>query len=592
MPNGEERPISYASRSLTKAEVNYAQIEKEALGIVFGIRKFHQYLYGRRFTLMTDHKPLVKIFGPKTNLPAMAAARIHRWSVELCAYQYDIQYKRSEDHGNADMLSRLPDGQEQETEEEKVCFSYINDMPISAADIAKETKKDQTLSKVLQFTLNGWPSHTEDTRLKPYFQRKEEITVDAGVLQWGIRVIIPATFRKQLLNELHENHLGINKTKAIARSYVYWPNLDDDIEAMIKDCENCARVKNNPVATPVFVWSFPTNPWERVHVDFAELEGQKFLILIDTFSKWPEIIPMKLTTAEKTNDVLRQIFARHGLPKTLVSDNGPPFRSEEFESFLKTNGIRHVTSQPYQPATNGSAERLVQTFKQRLKSANPGLTQSQKLSKILLQLRTTPHAMTGKSPDELLYKRKLRIRLDLIRPYLTAEMRTKQEKQVDEQVKGKGLRSFQPGDRVNVRNYRPGFPKWSIGTVMQRLGPVSYSVQLGDTIRRCHINQMQSAPSNATEITDDNQQPVDNALMTLDLPAPVEETPPAAEATQTASATPERRPQPKMATPAKPVRNPKSPQHHRAAPQMSTQSSTPDRRYPRRSRRPIDRLDL
>ncbi|GFO04107.1 Pol polyprotein [Plakobranchus ocellatus] len=235
MPNGEERPISYASRSLTKAEVNYAQIEKEALGIVFGVRKFHQYLYERRFTLMTDHKPLVKIFGPKTNLPAMAAVRIHRWSVELCAYQYDIQYKRSEDHGNADMLSRLPDGQEQETEEEKVCFSYINDMPVSAADIAKETKKDQTLSKVLQFTLNGWPSHTEDTRLKPYFQRKEEITVDAGVLQWGIRVIIPATFRKQLLNELHENHLGINKTKAIARSYVYWPNLDDDIEAMIKD---------------------------------------------------------------------------------------------------------------------------------------------------------------------------------------------------------------------------------------------------------------------------------------------------------------------------------------------------------------------
>ncbi|GFO04108.1 Pol polyprotein [Plakobranchus ocellatus] len=301
---------------------------------------------------------------------------------------------------------------------------------------------------------------------------------------------------------------------------------------------------------------------------------------------------MKLTTAEKTNDVLRQIFARHGLPKTLVSDNGPPFSSEEFESFLKTNGIRHVTSQPYQPATNGSAERLVQTFKQRLKSANPGLTQSQKISKILLQLRTTPHAMTGKSPDELLYKRKLRIRLDLIRPCLTAEMRTKQEKQVDEQVKGKGLRSFQPGDRVNVRNYRPGFPKWSIGTVMQRLGPVSYSVQLGDTIRHCHINQMQSAPSNATKITDDNQQPVDNALMPLDLPAPVEETPPAAEATQTASATPERRPQPKMATPAKPVRNPKSPQHHRAAPQMSTQSSTPNRRYPRRSRRPVDRLDL
>ncbi|KAK3732926.1 hypothetical protein RRG08_002537 [Elysia crispata] len=113
MPNGEERPIAYASRSLSKAETNYAQIEKEALSIMFGIRKFHQYVYGRCFTLITDHKPLLKIFGPKNNLPSMAAARILRWSVELCAYQYDIQYKRSEDHSNADMLSRLPEAQQQ-----------------------------------------------------------------------------------------------------------------------------------------------------------------------------------------------------------------------------------------------------------------------------------------------------------------------------------------------------------------------------------------------------------------------------------------------------------------------------------------------
>ncbi|KAK3732928.1 hypothetical protein RRG08_002539 [Elysia crispata] len=113
---------------------------------------------------------------------------------------------------------------------------------------------------------------------------------------------------------------------------------------------------------------------------------------------------MKTTTAEKTTDVLRQIFAIHGLPTTLVSDNGPPFTSSEFENFLTTNGIKHITSQPYQPSTNGSAERLVQTFKQMLKAANPGQTGPQKLAKILLQLRTTPHAMTGKSPAELLFK--------------------------------------------------------------------------------------------------------------------------------------------------------------------------------------------
>ena len=135
----------------------------------------------------------------------------------------------------------------------------------------------------------------------------------------------------------------MNKTKAIARSYVYWPNLDRDIETMVNECEACAKVKNNPIAAPAFVWTFPSNPWERIHIDFAEYQGLKYLLLIDAFSKWPEIIPMKTTTAEKTTDVLRQIFAIHGLPMTLVSDNGPPFTSSEFENFLTTNGIKHIT---------------------------------------------------------------------------------------------------------------------------------------------------------------------------------------------------------------------------------------------------------
>ncbi|KAK3773715.1 hypothetical protein RRG08_001444 [Elysia crispata] len=156
---------------------------------------------------------------------------------------------------------------------------------------------------------------------------------------------------------------------------------------------------------------------------------------------------MKTTTAEKTTDVLRQIFAIHGLPTTLVSGNGPPFTSSEFGNFLTTNRIKHITSKPYQPSTNGSAEILVQTFKQMLKAANPGQTGPQKLARILLQFRTTPHAMTGKSPAELLFKRKLKIRLNLIMPGFTTDMRNKQERQMQTQ---KSLRSFQPGDKMQA----------------------------------------------------------------------------------------------------------------------------------------------
>ncbi|XP_012942366.1 uncharacterized protein K02A2.6-like [Aplysia californica] len=191
------------------------------------------------------------------------------------------------------MLSRLPQkGTESENEKDKlVYFSYINDMPISAADIAKETRKDAVLSKVLQYTLTGWPNCSEDDNLKPFFQRREEITTEAGVLQWGLRVIIPQKYGNRIQNELHEGHLGMNKIKAMARPYVHWPKIDLDIEKMVKDCHRYAEGKNMPAAAP-------SKPWERIHVDFAEYEGQKYLVLIDALSKWPEIIPMTTTTAQ------------------------------------------------------------------------------------------------------------------------------------------------------------------------------------------------------------------------------------------------------------------------------------------------------
>ena len=490
--NGEEKPIAYASRSLSTAERNYAQIEKEALGIMFGVRKFHQYLYGRSFTLITDHKPLIKIFGPKTDLPAMAAAKIQRWSVELSNFQYDIQYRRSEDHCNADMLSRLPQSSNPSEKEEKtdVFFTYVNDLPVSAAEIAEETKKDPVLSKVLRFTLDGWPAYTDEETLKLYFNKKDEITIEAGVLQWGVRVLIPHKFRQRLLHELHEGHQGMSQSKAIARSYIYWPDIDKDIEVMVKECRSCASIKNNPPAAPVFAWTFPSKPWERIHVDFADFEGQKYFLVIDAFSKWPEIVPMTTTTAERTNNVLRQLFAIHGLPHTLVSDNGPPFLSTEFKLFLKRNGIKHITSQPYMPSINGPAERLVQTFKQRMKSSSDSILGPQKLAKILLQLRSTPHTMTGKSPAELLFNRKLRIRLDLIKPNFVLDMREKQESK----AKSCKLRSFEPGKNVKVRNYRSGLPKWSDGVILSRRGTVSYEVRVNGGVRHCHIDQLVSSP--------------------------------------------------------------------------------------------------
>ena len=108
MPDGSEKPVAYASRTLSKSEKNYAHIEKEALAIIFGIKKFHRYIYGRKFTLITDHKPLTTILSPKASLPALAAARIQRWAIILSAYCYEIEFRSTQEHSNADGLSRLP----------------------------------------------------------------------------------------------------------------------------------------------------------------------------------------------------------------------------------------------------------------------------------------------------------------------------------------------------------------------------------------------------------------------------------------------------------------------------------------------------
>ena len=131
MPNVDERPIAFASRTLTPAEKNYAQIEREAIGIIYGVQKFHKYLYGRKFNLIMDHKPLITIFRPKTGIPALLALRLQRWALILMAYQYPILYRRSEDHTNADVLSRFPvAGSTLATELRVNYFIYTNDLPI------------------------------------------------------------------------------------------------------------------------------------------------------------------------------------------------------------------------------------------------------------------------------------------------------------------------------------------------------------------------------------------------------------------------------------------------------------------------------
>ena len=181
--DGTERPIAYASRTLTPSERNYAQLEKEALSLVFGIKKFHQYLFGRKFLLLTDHKPLTTILGPKTGIPSLAAARLQRWALLLSAYRYTIQYRPTRLHGNADGLSRLPLPTSQSESIGTISTFNIHQiaaLPVTSRQIADATRRHPVLSRVLHYLKRGWPTAqpVPDPTIQPYWVRRQELTIE------------------------------------------------------------------------------------------------------------------------------------------------------------------------------------------------------------------------------------------------------------------------------------------------------------------------------------------------------------------------------------------------------------------------------
>ena len=200
--------------------------------------------------------------------------------------------------------------------------------------------------------------------------------------------------------------------------------------------------------------------------------GKMLLVVVDAHSKWPEVYIMNSTTSTRTITALRDIFARFGLPKQLVSDNGPQFVSEEFEQFLVVNGINHIRSSPYHPSTNGAAERVVQTVKKALKAGcREGLTLEHILATFLLQYCTTPHATTGRPPSSLLLGRQLRTRLDLLSPTVQDRVERQQAKQKEHHDRHSRYRELSVNQPVWVRNFRDAH-RWLQGVVIDRVGPL------------------------------------------------------------------------------------------------------------------------
>lgn len=480
--DGRERPVAFASRRLLPAEQNYSQVDREALALVFGVSKFHQYLWGRPFTAVTDHKPLLGLLNSDRGVPSQASPRVTRWALTLSCYQFKLIYRPGRLLGNADGLSRLPlptNSVPDSTPADVFMLERSYPDVLSPAAVARMTRRDPLLSQVVQAVLAGAPLPAGGDWV-PFSARCNELSLHEGCLLWGSRVVVPTLLQPQVLQLLHAGHPGVEKTKMIARCHVWWPGIDNAIANGVRDCNVCQAYHKSPRGVAITPWPFPEKPWSRLHVDFGgPFMGHYFLVMVDAFSKWVEVHPVTSPSAEATISVFRTVFAQHGLPDLIVSDNGPAFVSSQYAEFLHRNGIRRMLVPPYHPASNGAAERVVQTIKDKLKKSAPGEFKTQ-VARVLFHYRTTPHDITGRAPCELLMGRKIKTPLDVMHPSLRTTVQLKQLKQklhADQGCRRGPL--LDSGTPVFARNFRPG-PPWVPASVSCPVSASSAEITLED----------------------------------------------------------------------------------------------------------------
>ena len=515
MPTGEEKPIAFASRTLTAAERKYSQLDKEALALIFGVRKYHQYLCGRHFELKTDHKPLVHIFSETKATPVLAAGRIQRWALTLGAYSYTIKFKKGQENSNADALSRLPlptQHKDPPAPAEVVhLMEYLDTSPVTSTQIRNWTDQDVILSKIKGWIQRGWPDEQpRDKELHPYYRKRYDLTVENGCTVWGSRVVVPPKGRNRTMQMLHQGHPGIDRMKRLVRGYMWWPGVDLELEECVKTCATCQTNRKTPPVIPLHPWAWPNKPWIRVHIDYCgPFQGKMFLLLIDVHSKWLEVHMTNSSSSATTISLMRKSFATLGLPKVIVSDNATNFTSEEFECFLKKNGIKHLRTPPYHPASNGLAERAVQTFKGGMKKLKEGTLET-KLARFLFTYRITPQSSTGVSPSELMFGRKIRSHLETLRPDLARKVRLSQERQKRGQDSHARERNFEIGETVYARNYGPG-DMWLPGKVTGIQGSTLHTVLLKDgrSVRR-HTDQLRPRVEKENSVENNSPNDVDD----------------------------------------------------------------------------------
>lgn len=358
----EGKPLAYASKSLTDSEINYAQIKKELLAILWGCKGFHQYIYGRHITVESDHKPLEAII----RKPLSAAPpRLQRMILQLQKYSFTIVHVPGKNIPVADTMSRklMPclDDNFSEVMDVQV-HTVLSALPVSDAklsSIQKETEKDAHISTLRRVIKEAWPNERKrcPTAILDYWNHRDELSEMDGTVFKGEKIVILTLLREEMIKRIHSGHMGIEKSKQRVRDILFWPGMSKQIAGMVEQCSICLESRMPKTKEPLISHPIPNRPWQTVGTDLFNWNNEDHIVVVDYYSRYLDLEKLKSTTAAAVILKLKKIFAAHGIPEKVISDDGPQFSSKDFENFARAWDFVHVTSSPHYPQSNGLSER-------------------------------------------------------------------------------------------------------------------------------------------------------------------------------------------------------------------------------------------
>ncbi|KAJ8336764.1 hypothetical protein SKAU_G00379840 [Synaphobranchus kaupii] len=513
-PDNVERTVAFASRTLSAAERKYAVVEKEALACVWAVERWRIYLWGRRFTLKTDHQALTTLLTTKG--VGRAGLRVARWSARLMPYTYDVIYRPADD--DAEYVALLTTARQS----------------LSAADLDSACASCPELAMLRTIITCGWPPSPKglDPVLLPYYPPRLELSVKDNFVFRGSRLLVPVVLRPALISIAHESHQGVVRTKQRLCELYWWPKMDAQVLGAVRACHLCQSNDKtaNPRPGPLQPVPLPEGPWQKVAMDIvgpfdtAAAACRYAITMTDYYSKWPEVAFTRHITTDTVLAFMSSVFSRHGNPLNVVTDNGVQFTSASFASFLKGRQISHNRSSLYYPAANGAIERFNHVLKQTIQLA---IQQHQPWKPAMVDFlqvyRATPHATTGSSPFELLHGRPRRTKLTLLTPapectaakmdirHRVSQQQRKMKAYTDAK-RGARPPAFQKGDRVRVRNplhVPKGHQRFSAPlTIREKVGDSTYILSNGKTWNASHLTVF---PDTATTDEDTVESQVDRS---------------------------------------------------------------------------------